>query len=114
MRPGDQRGAVKPVVCILLTIVALYVGYKFSVPYYHYNALKSECKAIARLNYTRPDRYRRLVYEKAQSIGVPIEYGDISVTIQRRMVRITASWSEVVDLMGYYSKKLDFEIDIEE
>jgi len=106
--------SIKPVLCIILLIVSVYVGYKFTLPYYRYFSLKSEARAIARLSYSKPDRYRDLLYEEAQSLDIPIKPSDIYVSVTARRVRIATSWSEEVDLAGYYQVPLDFEVDVEE
>lgn len=112
---SDQRGAVKPMLCIIVLIIIVYVGYKFSIPYYHYYSLKSECRAIARLVYDDSERYKELVVSKVRSLNAPVEGSNINVTIhQNKRVRIIASWREVVDLAGLYKLPLHFEIDIEE
>ncbi len=111
---NNQKGAIKPLICILLLIVSAYLGYKFVVPYYKYFSLRSETKEIARLSYRNPERYRKLVYDKAVSLDVPINYSDIAVTLSGESVSIYTSWSERVELPAGYSVTLKFEIDVEE
>ena len=110
----DQSGGIKPYICILLLIVSVYLGYKFSIPYYRYYALKSEARNIARLELASPARYRKQIYDKAKALKIPIEPSDISVTVRRDSVEISTSWQEEVDLMGYYTVVLDFNLDVEE
>ncbi|HEB74949.1 MAG TPA: hypothetical protein ENJ04_01175 [Nitrospirae bacterium] len=105
---------LKALLCILILFVSVYTGYEFTLPYYRYFSLKAETKAIARLSYNNPERYRTLVYEEARSLDIPIKPSDIFVSVSDRRVRIATAWSEVVDLAGYYRVPLDFEIDVEE
>jgi hypothetical protein len=111
---NNQKGAIRPLICILLLVASAYLGYKFVGPYYRYYSLKSETKEIARLNYRNPERYKRLVYDKAVSLNIPIEYADISVSISERSVNIYTSWTETVKLPAGYSVTLKFEVDVEE
>ncbi len=114
MNIRNEKGSIKPVLCIILLIVTVYIGYKLTLPYYRYFSLKSEATSIARLSYNKPDRYRDLVYEEARSLNIPVKPSDIYVEVTDRQVRISTSWSEVVDLAGYYQIPLDFEIDVVE
>ncbi|VAX26594.1 hypothetical protein MNBD_NITROSPIRAE02-1311 [hydrothermal vent metagenome] len=114
MNIRNEKGNIKPVLCIILLIVSVYIGYKFTLPYYRYFTLKSETRAIARLSYNKPDRYRDLVYAEARALDIPVTPSDIYVVVTDRQVRISTSWSEVVDLAGYYQVPLDFEVDVEE
>jgi hypothetical protein len=110
----NHRGGIKPFICIILLGISVYIGYMFGMPYYHYYSLKSETKAIARLSFRKPDRYVDMVYETARSLRVPIERMDIHVSTKNNNVRISTSWSEVVDFFGYYSVPLHFQINVEE
>ncbi|NOY39554.1 MAG: hypothetical protein GXO95_04860 [Nitrospirae bacterium] len=114
MNIRNERGNIKPVLCIILLIVSVYIGYQFTIPYYRYFTLKSEARAIARLSYSKPDRYRDLVYAEARSLEIPVKPSDIYVDITDRRVRISTSWSEVVDLAGYYQVPIDFKVEVEE
>lgn len=110
----NSRGSIRPYICILLLIICGYVGFKFAMPFYRYQALKSDAVAIARLSYSTPDKYRRLFYERAKTLHVDIEPSDVYVSIQNNTVNIATSWTEVVDLMGLYQYELHFNIDVEE
>ena len=114
MITGNEKGSIKPIICIILLIASVYVGYKFSLPYYRYYALKSETKSVARLSFEGPDRYRTLVYEKALTLNIPIKPSDIQVVASKRRVQISTSWSEEVDLLGYYQVPLKFELFVEQ
>ncbi len=114
MNIRNERGSIKPGLCIILLVVSVYIGYKFTMPYYRYFSLKSEARSIARLSYSGPDRYRDLVYEETRSLHIPVKPSDIHVVITNKQVRISTSWSEVVDLAGYYQVPLDFKVEVEE
>jgi len=111
---NNPRGSIKPYICILLLIVSVYLGYKFSIPYYRYYALKSEAKNIARLELRSVLRYKKLIYEKAKSLKIPIELSDIHISLREDSVEVSVSWQEEVDLLGYYTVVLNFDLDVEE
>jgi hypothetical protein len=111
---NNPRGGIKPYICILLLIVSVYLGYKFSIPYYRYYALKSEAKNIARLELRSVPRYKKLIYEKAESLKIPIELSDIYISVREDSVEISISWQEEVDLLGYYTVVLNFDLEVEE
>jgi hypothetical protein len=111
---SNQNGWFKPVVTLILVTVLAYAGFKFSIPYYHYHSFKSEAREIARLYYSRPERYQELLCESAEGIGVPIECSDIHVGISNKRVTVRAAWSETADLMGYYQKTFHFRVDLTE
>jgi hypothetical protein len=52
--------------------------------------------------------------ERVQELKIPIQENQIVVTKTETMVRVQTSWSETVDLLGLYQKKLNFRIDLEE
>ncbi len=110
----NQRGSIKPIICIILLFIAAYVGYKFAVPYYRYYSLKSEARSIARLSYATPVRYRDMVYERAEALNIPIEPSDIFVAKKRSKVEISTSWTEVVDIFGQWQIQLEFNLEVEE
>ncbi len=114
MNIRDQRGGIKPLLCILLLGISVYVGTKFAMPYYRYFALKSEVKAIARLSYNGPERYKELAYQQARNLDIPITPSDIYVAVTGREVIISTAWYDEVDLAGYYRVPLYFEVSVRE
>ncbi len=107
-----EKGAIKPIVSILLIVLLVYIGYKFAIPYYKYTTLKSEAKQIARLELHNTKRVQNMVFKKAKALKVPIKKEDIHVRVAEEMITIRTSWSETVDILGIYQKNLIFTIDI--
>ncbi|MCI4626793.1 MAG: hypothetical protein L3V56_12660 [Candidatus Magnetoovum sp. WYHC-5] len=110
---NNERGAVKQLIYIVITIVMVYVGYKFAMPYYRYESLKSECSEIARLALNRQKTLEE-VYLKASELNIPIDREEIDVAYDKKseMVTIRTSWIETVNLLGLYETDLEFNIDI--
>ncbi len=110
----DDRGAIRPLLCILVLAMTIYAATKFVGPYYRYYALRSEVKELARLDYTRPERLRRAIYKKVQELHIPLSYDDIEVSITEGTISVYTSWSERVEFPGGYGVTLNFEVDVEE
>ena len=110
----NQKGAIKPIICIIILIIISYIGYKFVIPYYRYFAFKSDAKEIARLSFRNTERYKEMICERAKALNIPIECGDISVSKSDISVAISTAWSETVYFPGGYSITLNFKVDVEE
>jgi hypothetical protein len=110
----SRAGFIKPLLTIIILVLAGYVGIEFGIPYYRYSSFKSEATAIARLELGSVDKTRTQIYQAAQELKLPIEEKDIVVTRKLHTVRVQTSWSSTVDIFGLYQKTLDFTIDLEE
>lgn len=110
----NRDGFIKPLLIIIVLVSAAYVGIEFGMPYYRYSAFKSEAKQIARLELGNLNKTRAQLIEAAQEYKIPIEEKDIIVTKKMNTVRIQTSWSVMVDIMGFYQKTLNFNVDMEE
>lgn len=110
----NEKGYVKVVFTLLVIGFLAYAGVQFGIPYYKYSAFKTEAKDITRMGLGHVDRIRHILFESAKERKIPIEEEDISVVNMGKTVRVQTSWSETVDLLGLYQKKLNFTVDIEE
>lgn len=111
---NNENGFIKFLFITGIFIFLIYAGIKFGMPFYRYSALKSDAKAIARISLGDINKTKADVLERAQELKVPIKGDNIEVTKTETTVRVRTSWSETVDLLGLYQKKLDFKIDVEE
>jgi hypothetical protein len=112
-RRDNESGFIKFIFVVLILASIAYVGWKFGIPYYRYSAFKSDAQELARISIGGTERTRSQIYEKAQQLKLPLEESDIEVTTTANGVRVRASWSETVDLLGLYQKKINFSIDEE-
>ncbi len=110
----NRNGFVKPLLIILILVLAAYAGIEFAMPQYRYSAFKSDVKEIARVGLGNVQKVKTEVYEAAQEYKIPIEEDDIVVTKKTNTIRVQTSWSTTVDIFGLYQKKLDFTVDVEE
>ncbi len=109
-----RDGFIKPLLTIILLVIAGYVGLEFGLHYYRHSAFKSEAKAIARLELGNVEKTRAQIYNAAQELKIPIEEKDIILTRKANTVRVRTSWSTTVDIFGLYQKTLNFNVDVEE
>jgi len=107
---------MRKIIWLLILVFLIYTGIQFTKPYYRYLAFKSDAKEIARISVEmkNEDEIRKMVYERAQELKIPIDKDDIELSMADKMVRIRTSWFEVVDILGIYRKTLTFSIDSQE
>lgn len=110
----DQRGFIKPILCLILLAALIYVGIQFGIPYYRYSAFKDEVKELTRVGLGNLEKVKTDVYEAAKTLKIPVEKDDIEVTRKGENMRVQTSWIVKVDLLGLYQKEINFNIDIEE
>lgn len=111
---GNQGGFIKPLFWIFVVIAIGYSGIQFGMPYYRYQMLKADAKDFARSELGNIEKIKTKVHESAERLKVPIEKEHITVTTSKDIVRIRASWSETVDLLGLYQTRLRFDLNVEE
>jgi len=111
---NNENGFVKFLFITGLFIFFIYAGIKFGMPFYRYSAFKADAKAIARISLGDTEKTKAQILERAQELKVPLKGNKIEVTKTERTVRVQTFWSETVDLLGLYQKKLNFSIDVEE
>jgi len=86
----------------------------FGVPYYKYSAFRSDVKGLARISLGETDKTRAQIFERAAELRLPLGEDDILVTRNGQTVRVRTSWEHTVDILGFYQKTLQFNIDVEE
>lgn len=110
----NSDGFIKPLLTVVILLIAGYVSLEFGIPYYRYTSFQSEAKQIARLELGNVEKTRAQLFEAAQDMKIPISAEDIIVTRKLHTVRVQTSWSTTVDIFGLYQKTLDFTVDLEE
>jgi len=113
-RPLNQKGFIKPILCLLILAGLIYSGIQFGIPYYRYSAFKDEAKELARVGLGNPEKVKTDVYEAAKTLKIPLDREDILVTKRDERIRVQASWSVTVDLLGLYQREINFNVDVEE
>ncbi|MBF0463987.1 MAG: hypothetical protein HQK88_10745 [Nitrospirae bacterium] len=110
----NQSGSIKPIISIIVVVVALYAGFTFAMPQYRYYTFNSDAKEIARLGLDVP-KTTALVMEKITDMNIPVKKEDIKVAInEKRVVNIKTQWKETVNFWGIYEHTFTFKVDITE
>jgi hypothetical protein len=60
------------------------------------------------------EKTRSQIFERAMELKLPLTEEGIQVTKTEKTVRIRTAWSETVDMLGVYQKKLNFRVEVEE
>lgn len=115
-RLGNQ-GFIKGLLMLAVLVGIAYAAIMFGTPYYRYNTLRSHTKDFLALATPNPDHIpaiKKQILEEAANLKVPLTEGNLEVSINaNKMMKVKARWSEVVNLLDYYSRKVDFEMEVE-
>ncbi len=107
----DQRGSVKPLICIFIVLLLAYIATKFVGPYYRYYNLKWDVQDIMKFEYNSPERYRDRIYESVLENKIPVSKDEIEVERQGQFFHAHIEWSEDVEFPGGYVVTLNFVVD---
>ncbi len=110
----NEKGFIKFIFITAVLVFLIYLGIQFGMPFYRYSAFKSDVKEIARISLGNVNKTRTDIFDRAKELKIPLEEDDLIVTRSENTVRVKSSWSETVDILGLYQKKLNFRVDIEE
>lgn len=111
---NNEKGFIKFVFVTAVIAFLVYAGIQFGMPYFRYSSFKSDARELARISLGDVEKTRIQLFERAQELKIPIEEKAIMVTKTQKTVRVNISWSETVDLLGLYQKRLDLTVNIEE
>lgn len=106
----DNRGFIKFLFTLGVLVAVVFVLLSFGKPYYRYYTLKSYTHDELLMEVGATNVIRHKVLERAAELGIPLQADNLEVTKNAKVVTVKASWSEVVDFWGYYSKRLDFDM----
>lgn len=109
------KASLSTLVWILILAVAGYAAYKFAPPYVSHYMLKTEVENEAKVAHMyTDDLIVKHILKKAVSWRVPIEVEDIYVERSGSYINVSIDYIDVVDLVGGYTKELQFSIRVEE
>jgi len=111
---NNENGFFKFAFVTALIVFAMYAGLQFGMPFYRYSTLKTDATELARISVGDLEKTRAQIAERAEELKLPITEKDIEVVREGKLVRVRASWSETVDMLGLYQKKIVFNLDIKE
>ncbi len=110
-----NRGFVKLIFILLLLVGIAFVGISFGKPYFRYNTLRSHTKDILLSDLNSVELIKKNIMEDAAKLNIPLEEENLQVVLipTSKIIKVKATWSEVVDFWGYYQKQLDFVMETE-
>lgn len=101
VRPRTGIGRLGCLVTLLVLAAALHFGLGIAEAYWRYYRYRDAMVQTARFGKTRPDAHiKRDLSLVADSIGLPPEAHDISITRRDSLLIIEARYSEMVELPG--------------
>jgi hypothetical protein len=114
-RLGEQ-GSATAIIYLLIFIALVYTGIQFGTPFYHYHAFRSQAEGYLKIDTIDPKIVRSKIIGVAKEYNVPLPERNLTVTRDEstNTFSLKANWSETVDLFGYYQKKYDFDLDLQE
>jgi hypothetical protein len=112
IRIGD-RGFVKGFLLLSILVAIVFVGISFSKPYYRYYTLGSHTRDFLKSDIGNVNAIKKNIMDNAAELNVPLEEEDLEVVIEKKIVKIKATWSETVDFWGYYQKTFEFVMEEE-
>ena len=98
---------------ILLIALVVIVAVQFAKPYYRYYMLLIHTKSTIKIQSTNTKIIREKIISYADMKNIPLREENLSVNIEHMTVTVSAEWSDMIDLYGYYQKRVDFVIDEE-
>jgi hypothetical protein len=110
----NRQGSIKLLFSLALVVAVAFVLISFGRPYYRYYTLGHYTSDDLLMEVGDVPKIRQDVLKRAAELGVPLDPNNLEVTVtEAKTVKVKATWSEVVDFWGYYTKQLDFTMDEE-
>jgi len=106
-----NRGLVKGLLVLCVLVAIVFVGVSFGKPYYRYYTLSSHTRDFLKSDTFNPAAIRANIMADAEELNVPLAEEDLEVAIDKKNIRVKATWSETVDFWGYYQKTFDFVME---
>jgi hypothetical protein len=106
----NSSGYVKLILVVLLLVACAFVAISFGKPYFHYYTLGSHTRDILKSEIGNVDVIKEKVMADAKELNIPLDEDNLEVTLDKKVIKVRAKWSETVDFWGYYQKKFDFNM----
>jgi len=106
-----NRGLVKGLLMLGVLAAIVFVGISFGKPYYRYYTLSSHTRDFLKSDTFNAKVIRENILADAEEVKVPLADEDLEVTVDKKNVKVRATWSETVDFWGYYQKTFDFVME---
>jgi hypothetical protein len=112
-RELGEKGFIKALFGLALLGALIFTGVAFARPYYRYYQLSSHTSDFLKSDVGNLDTIRKHVLDDAAELGVPIDDANLSVTLDesKKQITVKGTWTDSVDLFGYYQKNVDFVME---
>ena len=107
--PGE-KGFIKGLFGLLLLGALMTSLILFGKPYYRSYTLGAHTRDFLKTDIGDINAIKNNVMKDAAELGIKLNDADLSVTIDKKVVKVKASWKDTVDFWGYYQKTFDFEM----
>ncbi len=112
-RKTGEKGYVKGFFILLLLAAIVFVLISLGKPYFRYYQLGSHTRDVLKSEIGNLNAIRGKIIEEANALKIPLEEENLEVVLDKKIIRVKATWSETVDFWGYYQKKFDFTMNEE-
>jgi hypothetical protein len=108
-----QKGFIKGIIGLFLLIALILAGTTFARPYYRYYSLGSHTRDFLRTEIGNVETIRKNIMKDAAELDVPLNEKDVSISVVQKIIKVKATWTDTVDLWGFYQTSVDFVMEEE-
>lgn len=99
--------------CLGVAALAIYSAFMFAMPYYRFWAFRSDAGDVIHIHVYRVADMRNDILDKAREYGVPLKDENLDVMLtDEGGYWAKASWSETVNILDFYKKRLHFSFEV--
>ena len=107
-----NKGFIKMVHLLLIVLISLIV-IPFAQPFIRYYSLSWHTDFMIKANPGNPMIIRKEIMSYAEKKRIPLLGKNLTVSRERRKVKVQIYWTDAIDYFGYYQKPLAFIINDE-
>jgi hypothetical protein len=108
-----RQGFITTLLLLLFLGALGFVGISFGKPYIRYNTLRSHTKDILSSELSVLPAIKEKIMADAAELKVPLKEENLELTMDNKIIKVKATWSETVNFWDYYQKQLDFVMEVE-
>ncbi|MBI5849131.1 MAG: hypothetical protein HZB31_14500 [Nitrospirae bacterium] len=105
-----EKGFIKTLLGLILLGALIVALMLFGQPYYRSYTLGSHTRDFLKTEIGDANTIRANVMKDAAELGIRLNEADLSVTIDKKVVKVKATWKDTVDFWGFYQKTFDFDM----
>ena len=108
----DNQGYIK-MAHLLLIVLLLLILIPFAQPFNRYYALLWNTNKIIKMNSGNLPTIRKEIMSYTVRKKIPLIEKNLTLSREKRKVKVKIYWTDVIDYFGYYQKPLTFVINDE-